>query len=380
MKLIKITSTKVVSILLFASFSNPLVAQTTVDYNSGWYIGTNVGVTTINIDKNKNILNLVNPSYTDDEKDFGYKLYGGYQLNKYFALEGGYFNLGKFDYAVSSASGSLNNNTKVMGINFDAVAILPLRENFSAFGRIGVNYAQTKESFNTAGAISVTDANPEYEDVNYNYGVGLQYAITENIRIRLEAERYKLDDRIGNSRDVDLCSIGLIYKFGKTKKVAPTPKEEKAMFPTFIEEEEVFIVVTEPEAQEKIIESVTQKKIVILVFEDIHFEFDKSVLSKNAKDALKIDISDLKENPEIRMLVSGYTSQMGTEKYNQGLSERRAQSVKDYLVKENLVLENKISIIGYGETRALVYEDKPKNIHSKAAKANMRAFIKIIYK
>lgn len=79
------------------------------------------------------------------------------------------------------------------------------------------------------------------------------------------------------------------------------------------------------------------------------------------------------------MIVSGYTSEMGTEVYNQELSERRAQSVKDYLVNEKLIPVDKISTIGYGDRRPLVDEAKPKNIHSEAAKANMRAYVKIIY-
>lgn len=102
MKFTVIRATKTAGFLLLAIFANPLMAETTTDYNSGWYMGGNIGMSTANIDEARITQNLINPSYSDDEHDIGYKLFGGYQFNKYFALEGGYFNLGKFDYSLYS--------------------------------------------------------------------------------------------------------------------------------------------------------------------------------------------------------------------------------------------------------------------------------------
>jgi OOP family OmpA-OmpF porin len=377
MKTTVIRATQAASFLLFAAFANPLMAETTTDYSSGWYMGGNVGISTANIDKDKITQDLTNPLYTDDERDHGYKLYGGYQFNKYLGLEGGYFNLGKFDYALSADEGTLDGKIKIMGVNLDAVTTLPITEKFSAFGRIGANYAQAKDYFH--GTIPVLDNNPQEKALNYKFGAGLQYAVTDALGVRLEAERYRINDAVGNDGDIDLYSIGLTYRFGVTKEVARVSQLEEAIAPA-VKEEKVLIVVTELDAQEKIKEAVVQEKTVVLVFEDIQFEFDKSTLNKEAKEALKKDISLLNKNPKTKMLVAGSTSASGTEKYNQGLSERRAQSVKDYLVKEKLVQADKISIIGYGETRPIQYEVDPSNIDSKAAKANMRVFLEITHK
>jgi len=221
------------------------------------------------------------------------------------------------------------------------------------------------------------DTNPKKSDLNYKFGAGLQYAVTDALALRLEAERYRINDAVGNNGDIDLLSIGLIYKFGVTKKVTPVVEKEKVIAIVSIKEETI-IIVTAVDAVEKIKESVKQEKTVVLVFEDIHFEFDKSTLNNEAKDALKRDIVQLKENQRISMRVAGYTSEKGTELYNQGLSERRAQSVKDYLVNENLFQADKISVIGYGETRPAIHEVDPSNIDSKAAKANMRVLLEII--
>lgn len=377
MKTAVIRVTQSASFLLFTAFVNPLMAQTTTDYSAGWYMGGNIGISTVNIDKDKITQNFTNPLYSDDEQDLGYKLFGGYQFNKNFALEGGYFNLGKFDYSLSTPSGTLNGNIKVKGLNLDAVAILPITEDFSAFARIGANYAQSKDSFGTTGNISMSDNNPKKNDLNYKFGAGLQYVVTDALALRLEAERYRINDAVGNDGDIDLFSIGLTYRFGVTKEVVPFAEEEK-IIAIVSKKEEILIIVTAVDAEEKIKESVKEEKTVVLVFEDIHFEFDKSTLSKEAKDALKRDIIQLKENPKIRMRVAGYTSKSGTEKYNQGLSEQRAQSVKDYLVQEKLFSGDKISVIGYGETRPAIPEVNPSNIDSKAAKANMRVLLEII--
>lgn len=368
-----IRATKTTGFLLLAAFANPLMAETTTDYSPRWYIGGNIGIATANIDEEKITRNLTNPSYTDDEEDLGYKLFAGYQFNKYFALEGGYFNLGKFDYALSTATGTAEGNIRIMGVNLDAVATLPVTEDFSVFARAGANYARAKDSFSSTGNISFPDTDPKKTDLNFKFGAGLQYAITDALGIRLEAERYRIDDAVGNIGDIDLFSLGLTYKFGVTKKAAPVSAVAPVSKP-----EEVLIVVTEPDAEEKIKETVAQKKTVALVFEDIHFEFDKSTLNKEAKDALKRNIAQLDKNPNMRMLVAGYASESGTESYNQALSERRAASVKEYLIQEKLFPAEKISTIGYGETRPALYEAAPSDIYSKAAKANMRVLLKII--
>jgi outer membrane protein OmpA-like peptidoglycan-associated protein len=119
-------------------------------------------------------------------------------------------------------------------------------------------------------------------------------------------------------------------------------------------------------------------KFIVVTFEDIHFDFDKSTLKPEAKAILKRDVQKLKENPNARIRVAGYTSASGTEVYNQELSERRANAVRDYLIKEGGVSPDRLTIIGYGETHPAEYEAAPKEIYSKAAKANMRVLFEIV--
>jgi len=145
-------------------------------------------------------------------------------------------------------------------------------------------------------------------------------------------------------------------------------------------EEPVVIIVAEPKAEEKIAVVAAEPKVIVLAFEDIHFDFDKSTLTKEAQVILKRNMQLLKENPKAQVRIAGYTSASGTKEYNQKLSERRAKAVMDYLVEENVVTPDRLSEIGYGKASPAMYEAAPKDLYSKAAKANMRVLFEIIVK
>ena len=86
-----------------------------------------------------------------------------------------------------------------------------------------------------------------------------------------------------------------------------------------------------------------EEKVIILAFEDIHFDFDKATLKKGAQTILKRNIQLLKANPKAKVRIAGYTSASGTEAYNQKLSERRANAVNEYLTKEGVIAPNRLS-------------------------------------
>jgi len=139
-------------------------------------------------------------------------------------------------------------------------------------------------------------------------------------------------------------------------------------------------LVAEEKVEEKVMVAAAEPKIIVLAFEDVHFDFDKSTLTPEAKRLLKKNIQLLKDNPEAQIRIAGYTSASGTEAYNQKLSERRANSVKTYLINEGIITRDRLSTIGYGEKNPAVYEAAPKELYSKAAKANMRVLFEIIVK
>jgi len=159
------------------------------------------------------------------------------------------------------------------------------------------------------------------------------------------------------------------------RATAPSPSPPKPRV-----EEKVIILASEPKVEEKVvaIASEPKEKVIILAFEDTHFDFDKAVLTKEAQVILKRNIQILKANPKVKVRIAGYTSASGTESHNQRLSERRAKAVEDYLTQEGVITPNRLSKIGYGETRPAEYEAAPKDLYSEAAKANMRVLFEII--
>ena len=125
-------------------------------------------------------------------------------------------------------------------------------------------------------------------------------------------------------------------------------------------------------------QEVVKEKVTIVALEDIHFDFDKSTLTPEAQAILKRNIQMLKDNPRAKVRIAGYTSASGTEDYNQKLSERRATAVQEYLINEGIIAPERLSTIGYGETDPAMYEAAPKQLYSKAAKANMRVLFEIV--
>ena len=83
-----------------------------------------------------------------------------------------------------------------------------------AFARLGLNHAKAEDTFSGSGRVRALNTNPSKRDTNYKYGVGLRYAMTDALGVRVEAERYRIDDAVGNTGDIDLFSLGLVYRFG----------------------------------------------------------------------------------------------------------------------------------------------------------------------
>ena len=208
-------------LIAFAVFSTVasswVIAQ---DSTTGPYIGANLGTTRAQF--NNDFINstlagqgfTVN-SGTVDNSSTGFKLFGGYQLNRNFAVEGGYFDLGRFNYRVNTTPlGTFTSDTQVRGLNLDLVGILPFNDYFSVFGRVGAAYAQNRANFARTGVPSLINSPTSRNDTNVKVGLGMQYAITEALAVRAELERYRVSDPVRNRGNIDMASIGLVYRFG----------------------------------------------------------------------------------------------------------------------------------------------------------------------
>lgn len=97
-----------------------------------------------------------------------------------------------------------------------------------------------------------------------------------------------------------------------------------------------------------------------VVIENIFYDFDKATLRPESKAALDEMIKMLNDNPNVTIELGAHTDRKGTDKYNEGLAQRRAQSVVDYLIAGGIA-PDRLEAKGYGES-------VPKVINKKMAR------------
>ncbi len=159
-------------------------------------------------------------------------------------------------------------------------------------------------------------------------GTGVKYYFTNNLYARAGVEAdYGLD----NGKWDYSALVGLGVNFGgNAGAVAPAPTPAPAPEPT-----------PEPEAP------VAQ---VVRVELDVKFDFDKSVVKPNSYGDVKNLADFMAQYPATNVEVAGHTDSVGPDAYNQKLSQRRADAVKQVLVKDG-VAPSRITSVGYGESR-----------------------------
>lgn len=317
--------------------------------NSAWYIGAGIGRSRGSIDQDRLTRSLSAngasvTAFSTDERDTGYKLFVGKQLNRYLALELGYFDLGKFSFnSTTSGNGAFNGEAGFRGANLDLLAQLPLSERLSLLGRVGANYAKASTHFSGNRLNAVTGPNPSERKLNAKAGLGLEYKLSEALALRGEVERYRVNDAVGNRGDVDLLSVSLVYKLGRPAHSAPVYVPPPAAEPA------PPVAQPTPPPPPKAPEPTSEK--VSFAAETL-FDFDKSAVKPAGKAALDDLLLKLKGmNTEVVVTV-GHTDSVGSNEYNQKLSLRRAEAVKAYLVGTGMDA-TRVYTEGKGETQPL---------------------------
>jgi len=89
----------------------------------------------------------------------------------------------------------------------------------------------------------------------------------------------------------------------------------------------------------------------------VNFDFDKDTLRPDAVAILDEAVAILQKYPQLRVEVAGHTDSIGTEQYNQGLSERRAKAVYNYLTGKGIDAGRLVGPNGFGESRPIDTND-----------------------
>ena len=167
--------------------------------DTGFYIGAAVGQSTTDCGTS---------GASCDDEDTAYKIFGGYKFNRNLAVEGGYTPLGESTASVGSA------NIKSEATAWDLVGVgsIPLGNNFSIFGKLGVYSGELEVSSNIAGVSG------KKTTTDLTYGAGVQFDFARNLGVRAEWQRYQglefpSTASTSGDTDVDVMSVGLLFTF-----------------------------------------------------------------------------------------------------------------------------------------------------------------------
>jgi OOP family OmpA-OmpF porin len=311
---------------------------------SGWYVGGSAGQSQANIAKKEIVADLltgglVTTSFKKDETDLGFKLLAGYRWNRYFSLEGGYFDLGEFSYkATTNPAGSKKGELEFSGWNLDLVGMAPVSERSALFARIGAHRGEADVTFTDSGAVATIDPRSSKTDTNYKAGVGYQFNVTDALALRVEAERYRMNDAVGNKGDLDLISAGFVYYF-TNRQSTTSEKPLPAKAPNVV-------VVPLPAG--------TEEYCTLL---DIQFEIAQEKIERGEQEKLAVVATFLNRYPKTSAVIEGHSDNVGSTERNLELSQGRAESVKEYLIDKHRIERRRLTAIGYGETRPIQSND-----------------------
>ena len=161
--------------------------------------------------------------------------------------------------------------------------------------------------------------------------MGLQYAVTESFGLRAEAERYRVNDAVGNKGDIDLVSAGAVYRFGRAPPPAPPapPAAVVAAEP---------VVAPAPAPVEPAPPPPPPRRNVSFAADSL-FEFGKDTINPRGKQALQDFAMELQGTRFEVITVTGYSDRIGSHAYNMKLSTPRAEAVKSYLADRGVAYD-----------------------------------------
>lgn len=365
---------------LAALGSTAIHAQNSGQYYGG--IGAGQAESKFDHDRISNSLigeSLVGTSVTQNKNEPAYKVFGGYQFNPYFAVEGGYFNLGKFGFNGQTALlETLNGQFKVDGINLDLVGSLPVNDQLSFLARMGVINGRSRDIFTHTVAGGLGNSNPSINKRDYKAGLGFSYKFSQSMTLRGEIERYKINDAVSGKANIDLATLSLVFPFGKTPekspkvverivyKEVPMPVKEE---PVVIKEQPVVVYVTTPAPapMPAPVPAQAPERLKVSFNADVLFGFDHSNISPAGKRALDKFVEEIRNVQFDQINIQGHTDRIGTQAYNEKLSLQRANAVKAYLVSRNAAPASKVTTVGKGSTEPLTEAGSCKGVATSAA-------------
>ncbi|RUO60486.1 OmpA family protein [Pseudidiomarina insulisalsae] len=320
------------AVLAGLSFTGSVYAQST---NEGeWYVGPRLG-----------------PFGTDSDRvaidNNQLRTFDGGFDSAFYGLEAGFQFTPEWGYRVyyDYLRGDLENADSADGRVFGVDVLYNFTNNL--YGSLGIN-------------------NTELGDVSNQFlrvGAGYREQLNNNWDVFVEGGVQQSDGDLTEF----LLMTGVRYYFGRTAAPAPAPAPAPQQAAPVDSDGDGVIDANDlcPNTQPtyKVDETgcVMYRNETITHELMINFAFDSAKIPTNEVVELKETADFLKEYPQLDIRIEGHTDNIGTVEYNQGLSERRAKSVGESLVKDYGIEQERISTIGYSENRPLVPNTSKEN-------------------
>jgi OmpA-OmpF porin, OOP family len=277
----------------------------------------------------------------------------GKELSPSWDIQGGLgYNRASEDTGIAGVGGRYKQTT----LGLDALYFFS-RDQFRPFLLAGLGAARNNVDYSNFAALQDRSKTSWLANV----GVGAQYLVNDTFGLQADLRHqwtrsnanapgtnFDADGTIGNT----LLSLGGIFRFGAPAPVpvAAAPEPAPAVAPTPVVEPAPAPVAA-PAPAPVAAPACEQKFETITLQAERLFGFDKFKLNGDSVPVLDDVVAKLKEHPEFDVVVvTGHTDRIGSDKYNQKLSEQRANIIKQHLVSHGIDAD-RIRAVGKGESQ-----------------------------
>jgi OOP family OmpA-OmpF porin len=312
-------------------------------YRGAWY--TLPGISYMNTDKDINASN-----------GGGAFIKFGKELSPSWDIQGGIGYNTSNENGIAGASGRYKQAT----LGLDALYMFS-RDQLRPFVFAGAGVARNKLDY----SIPAPNDGLSNSETGWmaNFGLGAQYLANDTFGLQADVRQQWSRANGGLSKNLDgsnisnnetisstLVSLGGIFRLGIPKPMPVVAATEPAPY----EVSEPAQVVEPTPAPVEEVQPCKPKFETVTISAEKLFGFDKSKLQEGSKPILDGVVAKLKEHEEFKLvMVNGHTDRIGSEAYNQKLSERRAVEVKEYIVSQGID-GSRLQAIGMGESEPVV--------------------------
>ena len=318
--------------LVVAGLAAASVAQAAPQENT-FYAGVKAGQASFHdgISKNRVIADklLGVNDYGYNRNSFTYGVFGGYQIlnrdNLGLAVELGYDDFGRVKFKEAGKVATKHTNH---GAHLSFKGSYEVLNGLDVYGKAGVALVRSDYKF-----YDVATGARDHEEGRHSlrtsglFAVGAEYAVLPELAVRLEYQwltrvgKFRTQDTHNSSVDynpwIGSINAGVSYRFGQGAVAAP------AMAPEVVSK-------------------------TFNLNSDVTFAFGKANLKPQAQATLDGIYGEIAQINSAKVAVAGYTDRIGSDAGNLKLSQRRADTVANYLVQKG-VATNAISATGYGK-------------------------------